>query len=119
MQHGPKPEELLRMVPLAAVDDSVINAVIASLAGYFLAYARRPPPPGIPTVRAFQAAQGQIALEWLRERTGWRKLRDAGRRWSRFGLFDDVEPGCLADPVLHVGSARSAAESDSTGPTSA
>jgi hypothetical protein len=25
----------------------------------------RPPPPGIPTVRAFQAAQGAIARQWL------------------------------------------------------
>ena len=72
MQDGPKPEELLRMVPLGAVDDGALNAVIASLSGYFLAYARRPPPPGIPTLRAFQAAQGTIALDWLRERTGWR-----------------------------------------------
>ena len=28
-------------------------------------------PPGLPTVRAFQAAQGVIALEWLRQRLGW------------------------------------------------
>ncbi len=72
MQGGPKPDELLRMVPIGAIDDRVVNAVIASLTGYFLAQSHRPPPPGIPTVRAFQAAQGQISLEWLRERTGWR-----------------------------------------------
>lgn len=71
MQDGPKPEELLKTVPLGAVDAGAINAVIASLTGYFLAYSLRPPPPGIPTVRAFQAAQGKIALAWLRERTGW------------------------------------------------
>jgi hypothetical protein len=70
MQGGPQPEELLRMSGLRVREDS-INAVIASLAGYFLAYARRPPPPGIPTVRAFQAAQGAITLAWLRERTRW------------------------------------------------
>jgi len=72
MQGGPKPDELLRMVPMGAIDDRVVNAVIASLTGYFLAQSHRPPPPGIPTLRAFQAAQGQISLEWLRERTGWR-----------------------------------------------
>jgi hypothetical protein len=71
MQGGPKPAELLRMASLGAVDDGAINAVIASLTGYFLGHSHRPPPPGIPTVRAFQAAQGEIALEWLRERTGW------------------------------------------------
>ncbi len=70
MQGGPQPEALLRMAGLRVADDAV-NAVIASLAGYFLSYARRPPPPGIPTVRAFQAAQGEITLAWLRERTGW------------------------------------------------
>jgi aminoglycoside phosphotransferase (APT) family kinase protein len=70
MQGGPRPEELLAMAGLKVAAEG-IDAVIASLAGYFLAYARRPPPPGIPTVRAFQAAQGEIALRWLRERTGW------------------------------------------------
>ena len=72
MQGGPKPEELLHMVSIGGVDDDAINAVIASLTGYFLAYSRRPAPPGIPTVRAFQAAQGEVSLAWLRERTGWR-----------------------------------------------
>ena len=71
MQGGPKPDELLRMSPIGAVDDCAVNAVIASLTGYFLAHARRSPPPGIPTLRAFQAAQGDISLAWLRERTGW------------------------------------------------
>jgi hypothetical protein len=71
MQGGPKPNELLRMVELDEVADHDVNAVIASLTGYFLAHSRRPPPPGIPTVRAFQAAQGEVALKWLRERTGW------------------------------------------------
>ncbi len=69
MQGGPKPGELLRMVELEGVADGDINAVIASLTGFFLAQSRLPPPPGI--VRAFQAAQGKIALEWLRERTAW------------------------------------------------
>ncbi|OLD49233.1 MAG: hypothetical protein AUI42_08865 [Actinobacteria bacterium 13_1_40CM_2_65_8] len=71
MQGGPKPEDLMQRVPLGAVTDDAINAVIASLAGYFLGHSMRPPPPGIPTVRAFQAAQGKIALEWLRDRVGW------------------------------------------------
>lgn len=71
MQGGPKPEQLLRMAGLGDVDGAAINAVLASLTGYLIAYSLRPPPPGIPTVRAFQAAQGEIALAWLRERTGW------------------------------------------------
>jgi aminoglycoside phosphotransferase (APT) family kinase protein len=71
MQGGPKPSELLRTVQLGGVSDTDINAVIASVTGYFLAQSRRPPPEGIPTVRAFQAAQGRVALEWLRERVAW------------------------------------------------
>jgi hypothetical protein len=71
MQGGPRAEELLRRVPLGDVSPHAITATLASLAGYFLAYSRRPPPPGIPTVRAFQAAQGKVALEWLQKRTGW------------------------------------------------
>lgn len=71
MQGGPRPSELLRTAKLGEVSDGDINAVIASLTGYFLACSRRPPPPGLPTVRAFQAAQGDVALAWLRERTGW------------------------------------------------
>ena len=71
MQGGPRPEELLRRVPLGDISPGAIDAVLASLTGYFLAYSRRPPPPGIPTVRAFQAAQGRLALAWLGERLGW------------------------------------------------
>lgn len=71
MQGGPRPEELLRRVPLGDVSPQAITATLACLAGYFLAHSRLPPPPGIPTVRAFQAAQGEVALAWLRERLEW------------------------------------------------
>lgn len=71
MQGGPNPEQLLRMAELREVEATAIEAVLAALTGYLIAYSRRPPPPGIPTVRAFQAAQGDVALAWLRERTGW------------------------------------------------
>lgn len=71
MQGGPRPDELLRRAPLGDVGPGAINAGLASLTGYFLAYSRRPPPHGISTVRAFQAAQGEVALVWLRERLAW------------------------------------------------
>lgn len=71
MQGGPNPERLLRMAELREVEATAIDAVLAALTGYLIAYSRRPPPLGIPTVRAFQAAQGDVALAWLRERTGW------------------------------------------------
>jgi hypothetical protein len=71
MQGGPRPDDLLRRADLGDVQDDAINAALASLTGYFLGHARRSPPPGIPTVRAFQQAQGEVALAWLRERLGW------------------------------------------------
>jgi hypothetical protein len=43
-----------------------------AVAGYFTRQALLPDPPGLPTVRAFQAAQGSQARAWLRRRTGWR-----------------------------------------------
>ncbi len=64
-------EEFLRRFELRDVPDEAIDAVVCSLAGYFTVQALDPPPPGIPTVRAFQAAQGRIALDWLRKRLGW------------------------------------------------
>ncbi|MCX5066569.1 hypothetical protein OOJ91_11845 [Micromonospora lupini] len=40
----------------------------SGLAGFFADSARRPPPPGIPTVRAFQQAQADAPLPWLAQR---------------------------------------------------
>jgi hypothetical protein len=71
MQGGPAPEDLMRRLDLKGVSTEAIDAVVCSIAGYFVVRALEPPPPGIPTVRAFQAAQGRIAVEWLRERTSW------------------------------------------------
>ena len=73
MQGGPPPEELIhRSVQFQAVDPHAIDAAIATIAGFFIYGSLQPPPPGIPTVRAFQAAQGRVACEWLAARTGWR-----------------------------------------------
>ena len=49
-----------------------IDAVLAALAGYFTDSARAPAPPGIPTLREFQRAEGAACLAWLRERRGSR-----------------------------------------------
>lgn len=42
--------------------------VLAGMAGFFLDIARKPAPPGLPTLRAFQRAQAEALLPWLRER---------------------------------------------------
>jgi aminoglycoside phosphotransferase (APT) family kinase protein len=71
MQGGPEADAFLgRFEPLGASQDAV-DAVLCSLAGYFVVGALEPPPPGLPTVRAFQAAQGDVAIAWLRRRVGW------------------------------------------------
>ncbi len=73
MQGGPQPEEILARHPVASgADPTAITAVAAALAGMFVWLAGRPDPPGLPTVRAFQRRQGEVALAWLRGRTGWR-----------------------------------------------
>jgi Phosphotransferase enzyme family len=71
MQGGPNAETFIRRLDLRRVPAESVDAVICSITGYFVVRALEPPPPGIPTVRAFQAAQGRVAIEWLRERTGW------------------------------------------------
>lgn len=69
MQGAGEPEELLATHPLArAADKDAVTAVIVALAGYFVSKSLQPPPPGIPTVRAFQRAQGLACLRWLRQR---------------------------------------------------
>jgi aminoglycoside phosphotransferase (APT) family kinase protein len=66
MQGGPAPGELLaRTRPGRAADPAAVAAVVCALAGYFTERALRPPQPGLPTVREFQAAQGEIARRWL------------------------------------------------------
>jgi len=59
--HGGSPERAF-----AGVDPAICVDVLAGIAGFFLDVARRPDPPGLPTVRAFQRAQGDALLPWLR-----------------------------------------------------
>jgi hypothetical protein len=73
MQGGPASEEIFASHPLAmAADPEAVTTAIAALAGFFVWQSRQPPPPGLPTVRAFQAAQGETALDWLKTRTSRR-----------------------------------------------
>ncbi len=45
-----------------------VNGFLSGLAAYFIDAARQPPPPGLPTLRAFQQQQGEAVIHWLRER---------------------------------------------------
>ena len=50
---------------------AAVNALLAALTGMMEWLRRQPPPPGIDTVRAFQAAQARVGGAWLQRRTGW------------------------------------------------
>ncbi|MFC4061734.1 phosphotransferase family protein [Planomonospora corallina] len=72
MQGGPPCEEVFAAHPVGRdADPEAVTAVLAALTGYLVRQSRQPDPPGLPTLRAFQAAQGRTALEWLRARTAW------------------------------------------------
>ena len=71
MQGGPSPEEVIsRHSACRSAESDGITAVVVTLAGYFTHKAVQPPPPGLPTVRAFQNAQGVVARKWVAQRTG-------------------------------------------------
>jgi hypothetical protein len=73
MQGGPQPDDVWRAHPLhRGVDDDRVDSFIAALAGLFVHDSLLPPPPGIPTLRAFQAGQGEQAIAWLAHRRRWR-----------------------------------------------
>ncbi len=72
LEGGPEPELLLAAHrPTRDADPDAVTALLAAVCGFFVSHSLRPPAPGLPTVRAFQAAQGEVALAWLRRRTGW------------------------------------------------
>ncbi len=72
LEGGSEPEELLaRYERDQLLDAGAVTILLAAIAGFFVSHSLEPPPPGLPTLRPFQAAQGAVALEWLRRRTGW------------------------------------------------
>ena len=72
MQGGPLPEELLASSSaVRAADPAAITATVAAVAGFFTWHSLQGPSPGLPTLRAFQAAQAAAACAWLAMRTGW------------------------------------------------
>ena len=73
MQGGPLPAQVADMTPASrsAAPPPLTPANVA-VAGFFTLHALRPSPPGLPTLRAFQAAQGAAARAWVAQRTGWR-----------------------------------------------
>jgi hypothetical protein len=72
VQGGPEPDEFLRSNAVTRdVPPAHLRAVIASLVGVWADRARRPAPPGLPTIREWQAHCRDRALRWLDEGTLW------------------------------------------------
>ncbi|SDT68575.1 aminoglycoside phosphotransferase family protein [Actinoplanes derwentensis] len=59
--HGGDPAPLLD-----GVDPDIVTGVLAGAAALFHHRCRQPPPPGLPTVRAFQRFQADALLPWVR-----------------------------------------------------
>lgn len=71
MQGGPTPEEVIsRHSACRAAESNAITAAVVSIAGYFTLQGLLPSPPGLPTVREFQRAQGLVARKWAAQRAG-------------------------------------------------
>jgi aminoglycoside phosphotransferase (APT) family kinase protein len=68
MNGGPSPEDVLAVHSPDGADPDAVTTVVAALAGTWTYLGRRPDPPGLPTLRAFQQAQAAVALRWLRQR---------------------------------------------------
>lgn len=72
MQGGLLPQALIQDSPsLTEADPDEVTAAIVSMAGMFTYMALLPAPPGLPTLREFQAVQGEAARQWIAQRTGW------------------------------------------------
>ncbi len=74
LEGGPGPEELVSHYEREReleLDAEAVSVLLAAIAGFFVSRSLEPAPPGLPTLRSFQAAQGAVALDWLRRRTGW------------------------------------------------
>jgi hypothetical protein len=69
IERGGDAETLVRDVA-ADAEPGAIDSVLAAIAGTFTWGATLPDPPGLPTLRAFQRAQAEVALRWLRTRLG-------------------------------------------------
>jgi hypothetical protein len=71
LEGGPAPEDLLALSESgSALDRDALAILVAAFGGFLVGHSLRPSPPGLPTLRTFQAAQGSVALSWLRRLIG-------------------------------------------------
>ena len=73
IQGGPDADVFLAASPLTGdVPGEHLASVVAAAAGVGHERARRPAPPGLPTIRAWQAHWAAVALDWLDTGALWR-----------------------------------------------
>jgi len=66
MQGGPELADLLALCRTGRnAGQQDLAATVCAVAGYLTQRSLEPSPDGLPTVRAFQAAQGAVARRWL------------------------------------------------------
>lgn len=71
IEGGPEPEQMLQSTAVGrAAGPEAVTAYLVAVTGYFVHESLLPDPPGIPHVREFQRAQGEVCISWLRERLG-------------------------------------------------
>lgn len=66
--YGGHDVEVLVRRHLGHVDPQLITGSLAGMCAFFVDSARQPDVPGLPTLRAFQHAQGVSTTAWLRRR---------------------------------------------------
>jgi hypothetical protein len=71
--HGGNSDRLL-----AGIDPDRALDVVAGITGHWQLRGRQPPPPGLPTVRAFQRELGRRFLSWVSARWDLRHITTAG-----------------------------------------
>lgn len=73
IQGGPDPDEFVRAAETTRdVPGADLRAMVACMVGVWSERARRPSPPGLPTIRAWQAHCASTALGWLDGSRLWR-----------------------------------------------
>ena len=66
LEGGGAPESVMTRAGLDDLDVDAVVPLVAAFAGYFAERSRLPDPPGLPTLRPFQLAQGEVPIAWLR-----------------------------------------------------
>lgn len=69
LDDGPPPSVVeQRLRPFAGIDRDAVDRLVVAVAGYFTFRGGLPDPPGLPTLRAFQRAQGEVSRRWVAQR---------------------------------------------------